>query len=670
MTIMAKKREILVTSALPYANGPIHIGHLLEYIQTDVWVRFQRLIGNTCYYVCADDAHGTPIMIKAQELGVEPEQLIAKMHQEHLKDFTAFHINFDNYHSTHSEENRQFSTMIYQHAQAGGYIEKRTITQAFDKTAGMFLPDRYIRGECPRCGAANQYGDCCEVCSSTYDSTELINPVSAITGDRPVMRGSEHHFFKLGSFEQMLKEWTTSGRVQSGIQKKLNEWFEVGLRDWDISRDAPYFGFEIPDHRDKYFYVWLDAPIGYMASFKNYCEREGLDFDNYWKKNSTTELHHFIGKDIAYFHTLFWPALLHSANLRHPTRVHCHGFLTVNGMKMSKSRGTFIKAQTYLEHLDPEYLRYYFVAKLTAGIEDIDLNIEDFVQRVNSDLVGKVVNIAGRCASFIARYFDNEIICDSKLQAHKLYQEFISAETKIRQAYEHLEYATVVRLLISLADQANRLIDRHQPWTIAKEKGSTVELHEICSLGLLLFSRLVLYLKPVMPVMVARAEDFLNYNITHWDNQPFADKTRHQIKTFEPLLLRVDLKVANAMIAPTDETPVKQEAMNQFIDYADFEKLDLRIARIISAKEIEGADRLLELSVDLGLDEPRTILAGIKKFYRSEDLVGKCVVVVANLAPKKMRFGTSHGMVLAAGSDNQLFLISPDPGAEAGLQVK
>lgn len=669
---MPKKREILVTSALPYANGPIHIGHLLEYIQTDVWVRFQRLIGNTCYYVCADDAHGTPIMIKAQELGMEPEELIAEMHQSHVQDFKAFHVEFDNYYSTHSEENRKFSEMIYQRAQAGGYIARRKITQAFDPTAGMFLPDRYIRGQCPRCGAENQYGDCCEVCSSTYNSAELINPISAITGDPPVMRESEHYFFKLSHFEPMLKEWTASGRVQSGIQKKLNEWFESGLRDWDISRDAPYFGFEIPDHPGKYFYVWLDAPIGYMASFKNYCARAGLDFDHYWQINSETELHHFIGKDIAYFHILFWPALLESADLRHPTRVHCHGFLTVNGMKMSKSRGTFIKAQTYLEHLDPEYLRYYFAAKLSSGIEDIDLNIEDFAQRVNSDLVGKVVNIAGRCASFISRYFDDEIICDEKIRAHELYRTFIASGAEIRQTYESLEYATAMRAIMSLADQANRLIDQHQPWAIAKQQGATTELHQICSLGLVLFSRLILYLKPVLPAMAARAEDFLNCQLQHWDDAPFPDKVRHRIKTFEPLLLRVDLKVANAMIVPSDAKPEqeKQKAGNQMIDYADFEKLDLRVARIVAAKEIEGADKLLELSVDLGDGEPRTILAGIKQSYRSADLVNKFVVVVANLTPKKMRFGTSHGMVLAAAADHQLFLISPDAGAEAGSRVK
>ncbi|MBC6413501.1 MAG: methionine--tRNA ligase [Chromatiales bacterium] len=678
---MTNKREILVTSALPYANGPIHIGHLLEYIQTDIWARFQRLIGNDCYYVCADDAHGTPVMLKAQAAGIEPEQLITEMHAAHLRDFKAFHIEFDNYHSTHSEENRQISNQIYQCAKEKGYIEKRKIQQAYDKTAKMFLPDRYIRGECPRCGATDQYGDCCEVCGSTYNASELINPISVISGDKPVLRESEHYFFKLHMLEEHLKSWLSSGCVPPGIRNKLDEWFASGLQDWDISRDAPYFGFEIPDHPDKYFYVWLDAPIGYIASFKNYCDSKRLDYKYFLHADSDTELHHFIGKDIAYFHTLFWPALLHSADLRLPTRVYSHGFLTVNGAKMSKSRGTFIKAETYTKHLNPEYLRYYFAAKLGSGLDDIDLNIEDFVQRVNSDLVGKVVNIAGRCASFISKHFANRIICSQQLFKHPCYQQFKEAETEIRDSYEKTEYATAMRLIMSLADEANRLIDRHKPWAIAKHDGASAELHEICSLGILLFSRLCLYLKPVLPIMTEAAEKFLNISVSHWDDNSFAGKDRHTIATFKPLMSRVELKKVKAMIADeaiaqqrekasTSKTETAPLSVAQTISLSAFQKVDLRTARIISAKEIDGADKLLELSVDLGENTTRTIIAGIKNAYNSSELVGKLVVVVANLEPKKMRFGTSHGMVLAAGDGARLFLLSPDDGAEAGLKIK
>ena len=670
-----------MTSALPYANGPIHIGHLLEYIQTDIWARFQRLIGNDCYYVCADDAHGTPVMLKAQAVGIEPEQLIAEMHEAHIRDFKAFHIRFDNYYSTHSDENRELSIQIYQCAKEKAYIEKRKIRQAYDQTAAMFLPDRYIRGQCPRCGAADQYGDCCEVCGSTYNASELINPISVISGHKPVFRESDHYFFKLSRLEDRLRSWLSSDRVQPAIKNKLDEWFSSGLQDWDISRDAPYFGFEMPDHPSKYFYVWLDAPIGYIASFKHYCDNKGLDYRRFWDADSDTELHHFIGKDIAYFHTLFWPALLDSANLKLPTRVYCHGFLTVNGEKMSKSRGTFIKAETYSKHLNPEYLRYYFAAKLGSGIDDIDLNIQDFVQRVNSDLVGKVVNIAGRCASFIAKYFDNRIICSEQLLAHQCYVKFKAAEKEILRAYEKVEYAVAMRLIMSLADEANRLIDRHKPWAIAKQHGATTELHEICSLGLLLFSRLCLYLKPVLPIMTEHAEKFLHLSISHWNDNPFEGKDRHTITSFKPLMARVELKTVEAMIAdeaasqakketPDDKTKTASASATHTITLADFQKLDLRVARIVAAEEIDGADKLLELAVDLGEHKPRTIIAGIKNAYQRTDLVGRHVVVVANLEPKKMRFGTSHGMVLAAGDGAGLFLLSPDDGAEAGLKIK
>ncbi len=667
---MPERREILVTSALPYANGPIHLGHLLEYIQTDIWARFQRLRGHECHYVCADDAHGTPIMLKAREENVTPETLIARVTQEHRRDFNDFLISFDNYHSTHSEENRAFSNLIYQRLKDKGLITSRSIVQAYDEQAKMFLPDRFIRGDCPRCAAADQYGDCCEVCGATYTPAELQNARSVLSGAAPVERESEHYFFKLSHFEKELKDWLQSGGIQPAIRNKLDEWLDADLRDWDISRDSPYFGFEIPDHPGKYFYVWLDAPIGYMASFQQYCERTGVAFDHYWQTQSPAELHHFIGKDIAYFHTLFWPAMLAGAGFRKPTAVHCHGFVTINKEKMSKSRGTFITARTYLRHLSPEYLRYYFAAKLNNGVEDINLNLDDFVQRVNSDLVGKIVNIASRCAGFIHQRFAGEMLCAGAVANHKLNRAFAAAGERIAAAYETLEYATAMREITALADQANQYIDRHKPWEMAKRDDALPALHEVCSLGLLLFARLVLYLKPVLPAMSAKAEDFLGVKIVRWDDFPFTAE-RHRINRFEPLMTRIEKSAIAKMIEDTKNEASERKPAGggaKEITLEDFQKLDLRIARIVKAEAVTGADKLLRLEVDVG-DETRTVLAGIKSSYQADELAGRLVVLVANLKPRKMRFGVSQGMVLAAG-EGEIFLLSPDDGAAPGMKVK
>ncbi len=676
------KRKILVTSALPYANGPIHIGHLVEYIQTDIWARFQRLRGHTCHYVCADDAHGTPIMLRAEQEGISPEQLIERVGVEHRKDFSSFAIGFDNYYTTHSPETRSFANAIYYRLQEAGHIRKSIIRQAFDPVKQMFLPDRFIRGECPRCAAKDQYGDSCEVCGATYSPTDLKDPVSALSGVTPVEKESEHYFMKLADYEPMLREWTRGGHLQPGIVHKLDEWFATGLQDWDISRDAPYFGFEIPDAPGKYFYVWLDAPIGYMASFRNLCDRRpGLDFDAYWGRDAGTELYHFIGKDIAYFHTLFWPAVLEGGGYRTPTAVFCHGFLTVNGQKMSKSRGTFISASTYLQHLNPEYLRYYFAGKLGNGIEDLDLNLEDFVQRVNSDLVGKVVNIASRCAGFINKRFDGRL--SAQLSEPALYESFIDrGEQVIAGAFEGREFSKAMREIMGLADLANQYIDEKKPWVLAKQKGEEQTVQDVCSTGLNLFRVLMVYLKPVLPLMAEKVEAFLRVPPLAWQHlaNPLLE---HQIGRFEPLMTRVEKDRVSAMVEASKQQPPGEaeqteaavqhpggEPIAQTIDYHDFAKVDLRIARIIAAEHVEGADKLLRLSLDLG-DSPRHVFAGIKSAYRPEELVGKLTVMVANLAPRKMRFGVSEGMVLAAGPGGQdLWLLQPDHGAQPGMRVK
>ncbi|MEJ2576545.1 MAG: methionine--tRNA ligase, partial [Gammaproteobacteria bacterium] len=548
---MTERRRILVTSALPYANGPIHIGHLVEYIQTDIWSRFQKLRGHECWYVCADDAHGTPIMLKARQEGITPEQLIARVAAEHRADFAAFRIGFDNYHSTHSDENRHYANLIYERNRDAGHIARRSITQAYDPVEDMFLPDRFIKGECPKCGAADQYGDNCEVCGASYSPAELKNPYSAVSGAKPVDRESDHYFFKLADFEDMLKAWTRAGHLQGQIANKLDEWFEAGLQEWDISRDAPYFGFEIPDHPGKFFYVWLDAPIGYMASFRQLCDRtEGLAFDDFWAPDSTAELYHFIGKDIVYFHCLFWPAMLHGAGFRKPKAVYAHGFLTVDGQKMSKSRGTFVKARTYLDHLDPEYLRYYFAAKLGASVDDIDLNLEDFAQRVNSDLVGKVVNIASRCAGFLDKRFDGRLSAD--LAEPALFRDFVAAGERIAAHYEGREFSRAVREIMALADRANQYIDERQPWVIAKQDGRDAELQDICSTGVNLFRLLIGYLKPILPGTAERAEAFLEVPPLSWQalDRPLLG---HRVAKFTPLMTRVEGKQIDAMVEASRE---------------------------------------------------------------------------------------------------------------------
>ncbi len=672
-------RRILVTSALPYANGPIHIGHLVEYIQTDIWVRFQKLYGHECYYLCADDAHGTPIMLRAQQDGMTPEQLIEHVWKEHRADFTDFLVEFDNYYSTHSPENRHYSELIFQRLDKEGHINRRVITQAFDPEKEMFLPDRFIKGECPRCGTADQYGDSCENCGATYSPTDLKNPRSAISDAIPVTKESLHLFFKLGDFEPMLKRWITDGSIQHQMVNKLNEWFATGLQEWDISRDAPYWGFEIPNEDGKYFYVWLDAPIGYMASFQNFCNRVGLDFDDFWRPDSQAEVHHFIGKDIAYFHILFWPAMLTGAGFRKPTAVHCHGFLTVDGHKMSKSRGTFIKARTYLDHLQPEYLRYYFATKLGEGIDDLDLNFGDFVQRVNSDLVGKLVNIASRSAGFITRRFDGKLAHD--LAEPELYATFTDAGASIAAAYEKCEFGRAMREIMALADHANHYINDKKPWVLAKQAGADAEVQTVCSMGLNLFRVLIIYLKPVLPHLSEQVEQFLQIAPLRWAdvNTPLLD---HSIAPFKPLMQRIDPKQIEAMVnaskenlqatepSTDDSSPLlRDNPIAPTITIEDFSKVDLRVARIVKAEAVEGADKLLRLELDLG-GETRQVFAGIKSVYTPETLPGRLTIMVANLAPRKMRFGLSEGMVLAAGDKNGIYLLNPDSGAEPGMRIK
>ncbi|WP_341501205.1 methionine--tRNA ligase [Gallaecimonas sp. GXIMD4217] len=670
-------RRILVTSALPYANGPIHLGHMLEYIQTDIWVRFQKLRGHQCHYVCADDTHGTPIMLKAREQGISPEEMIARTQVEHEADFQEFLVDFDHYHSTHSDENRELAALIYNRLNDGGYIKAETISQLYDPQEEMFLPDRFVKGSCPKCGAEDQNGDNCEVCGATYGPTDLRDPKSVVSGATPVLRDSEHYFFDLPAFEDMLKDWTNSGALQSEIANKLNEWFEQGLQRWDISRDAPYFGFEIPGAPGKYFYVWLDAPIGYLASFKALCAKSGLDFDDYWKPGSDAEVYHFIGKDIIYFHSLFWPAMLHGAQLRQPTNVFAHGYVTVNGAKMSKSRGTFIKARTYLDNLEPEYLRYYYAAKLSARIDDIDLNLEDFAQRCNTDLVNKLVNIASRTAGFISKKFDGRL-ADSWGADEPLFDEFVAQAELIAQHYETREFGKAMREIMALADKANVFINDAAPWVLAKNEDTQQRAHQVCSLSLNLFKVLVTYLKPVLPELAAKVEGFLGTELT-WDNlgQELKD---HPIAAFKALMNRIDMKKVEAMVdaskdnlqaaeAPKASGPLADEPIADTINFDEFAKVDLRVARINKAEHVEGADKLLRLELDLG-GETRQVFAGIKSAYAPDDLVGRLTVMVANLAPRKMKFGMSEGMVLAAGpGGKEIFILSPDQGAQPGQRV-
>ncbi|TRY29758.1 methionine--tRNA ligase [Aliiglaciecola sp. M165] len=670
-------RKILVTSALPYANGSIHLGHLLEHIQTDIWTRFQRMRGHQCYSVCADDAHGTPVMLKAQELGITPEEMVAQTRAEHHQDLLDFHIEYDNYYVTHSEENKELCEEIYNRLNDAGYISKRTISQLYDPEKNMFLPDRFVKGTCPSCGAENQNGDSCDVCSSTYSPTEVINPRSVVSGATPVLKDSEHYFFDLPKFESMLKDWLVSGALQEEIANKLKEWFEEGLQQWDISRDAPYFGFEIPGTKDKFFYVWVDAPVGYMASFKNYCNQHNIDFDSYWNADSDAELYHFIGKDITYFHCLFWPAILEGAGLRKPTGVNVHGFVTVNGAKMSKSTGTFIKGRTYLNHLNPEYLRYYYASKLNDGVTDIDLNLEDFAQKVNSDLVGKVVNIASRCASFITKRFDGKL--SENVIEPELVAQFHQAADGIAEAFEKRQYNRAIRDIMGLADKANQFIDAQAPWVTIKEEGKQQFTHDVCSLGINLFRILMVYLKPVLPTLAQQAESFLNDKLT-WESAQTV-LTNHEINKFKALMQRVDMDKVNKVIEDSKEnlesspkvdpnSPLVKDPIGETIAFDDFAKVDLRIAKIAKAEHVEGADKLLRLQLDLG-GETRQVFAGIKSAYQPEQLEGKLTVMVANLAPRKMRFGLSEGMVLAAGpGGSDLWILEPHEGAQPGMKVK
>lgn len=678
---MSEARKILVTSALPYANGSIHLGHMLEYVQTDMWVRYQKLRGNQAIYVCADDAHGSAIMLRAEKEGITPEQLIDGVRAEHMADFADFGVDFDNYHSTHSEENRELSASIYLALRDKGHIATRAVTQYFDPEKGMFLADRFIKGTCPKCGTEDQYGDNCEKCGATYSPTELKNPRSAISGAVPVLKASQHFFFKLPDFEAMLKQWTRSGALQEAVANKIAEWLDGGLQEWDISRDAPYFGFEIPDEPGKYFYVWLDAPIGYMASFKNLCsKRPELDFDAFWGKDSTAELYHFIGKDIVNFHALFWPAMLEGAGYRKPTAVNVHGYLTVNGQKMSKSRGTFIKARTYLDHLNPEYLRYYYASKLGRGVDDLDLNLEDFVQKVNSDLVGKVVNIASRCAGFIHKGNDGLLVAANP--EPELWDAFQAAAPSIAEAYEARDFSRAMREIMALADRANAWIADKAPWALNKVEGKQAEVQEICALGINLFRQLVIMLKPVLPKLAADAEAFLNVKPQTWADLslPLAN---HQLNPFNPLLTRIEPAKIDAMVEASKEDLAAEASKPQGngelakdplaaeINFDAFAAVDLRIALIEKCEFVEGADKLLRLSLDIG-DEKRNVFSGIKSAYPDPSkLEGRLTLYVANLAPRKMKFGISEGMVLAAGpGGEEIYLLSPDSGAKPGQRVK
>ncbi len=663
-------RKILVTSALPYANGAIHLGHLVEYIQTDIWVRFQKMHGHECYYVCADDTHGTPIMLRAEKEGITPEQLIARVHGEHLRDFTGFHVGFDSYHSTNSEENRELSGAVYLKLREAGLIEQKTIEQYYDPVREMFLPDRFIKGQCPKCGAQDQYGDGCEVCGATYTPTDLVNPVSAISGSTPVRRESEHYFFKLGACEAFLREWTRSGALQQEAANKLDEWFCAGLQNWDISRDAPYFGFEIPDAPGKYFYVWLDAPIGYMASFKKLAAEKNLDFDAWWQNDSGTELYHFIGKDILYFHALFWPAMLKNAGYRTPSGVFAHGFLTVNGAKMSKSRGTFITAESYLTSgMNPEWLRYYYAAKINGSMEDLDLNLADFITRVNSDLVGKYVNIASRCAGFLTKYFDGKLaLPESSSHAGKqLLDGAVVSGTLVGESFEARNFGEALRQIMATADRVNVFVNDAKPWEIVKDESKRAELHEICSKALHGFYVLTILLAPILPKTANRvARELFDMGSDFvWDDlKRFPDR----INPYHHLMTRVDQKQVGALVVanqqslePTADThsPARHaEAQNyaiapiaDTITVDDFARIDLRVAKIVNAEHVEGADKLIRLTLDIGEGKTRNVFAGIKSAYDPEKLIGRMTVMVANLAPRKMKFGVSEGMVLAASGE-------------------
>ncbi len=677
-----KPRSILVTTALPYANGDLHLGHMVEQIQADIWVRFLKMQGHTCYFVSGDDAHGTAIMLLAEKRGITPEALIDGFHQQRLTEFAGFQIGVDHYHTTHSRENQLLANLIYERLVAKGDITTRSVKQAFDPVKKLFLADRFIKGTCPQCKALDQYGDNCEQCSATYSALELIAPVSVLSGVSPIEKESLHYFFELAHYKTFLQEWTqTPGHLQRAIANKLQEWFNVGLKAWDISRDAPYFGFLIPGTTDKYFYVWLDAPIGYMAAFKHLCAQQHLNFDAYWHKDATTELYHFIGKDIVNFHTLFWPAMLTGADFRTPTAIFTHGYLTVNHAKMSKSRGTFITANTYLNYCQPEYLRYYFAAKLNASVEDIDLNLEDFRVRVNADLIGKVINIASRAASFIHKQFANRL--SEQLDDVGLFHTFTSASHDIAHAYETRDYSKAMRLIMELADSANHYVDAQKPWALMKDPVHCHRVQGICTQALNLFRVLMIYLAPVLPEIAKKVTAFFNVQAFTWQDSQ-VPLLNHTINSYQPLLQRLEeatiTLMQNDAIIPVE--PVKPAAATinatddlatmEFISIDDFMKVDLRIAKIVSAEEVPDAAKLIKLQLDIGEERPRQVFAGIKAHFNPLDLIGKYTVMVANLAPRKMRFGLSEGMVIIASKPDgaQLYLIEPQVGAEVGMKVK
>lgn len=683
---MTSPRSILVTNALPYANGQIHLGHMLEHIQSDIFVRYHRAIGSQIYYVCADDCHGTPVMIKAQNMGITPEELITQVGVDHKADFDGFLISYDNYYRTHSPENQAFSEQIYKSLQENGYITTRTISQLFDPEKNMFLPDRFVKGTCPRCGAKDQYGDNCEVCSATYDPTDLKDAYSTLSGAKPILKDSVHYFFDLPKFDSFLQDFVkNTGVLSKSMANKLDEWFSQGLKQWDISRDAPYFGFKIPGTEDKYFYVWLDAPIGYMASFKNYCDKNGIDFDAFFKADSDKELYHFIGKDILYFHSLFWPATLKGSNHRLPNGIFVHGYLTVNGTKMSKSKGTFIQASTYLKHLKPECLRYYFASKLTDEPVDLDLSLEDFQAKINSDIVGKIVNLASRCSGFITKRFEGKL-ADTPYD-QELMDKLGSIAEQVNKGYDSRNYSDALRAIMGLADEANRYIDREAPWVIAKEEGQDDKLQRVCTDGLNAFKALITYLSPVLPEIYKKAQEFLNSDLAF--NDAAKPLLGHSINKFTPMFTRIDPKDIEAMIeeskqdlqaaaaqAPAKDAKASEQANSEYepleseITIDDFAKIDLRVATIIKAEQVPEARKLLRLELDLGF-EKRQVFAGIKSAYKdAEALVGKQVIVVANLKARQMKFGLSQGMVMAAGPGGEdIFLLSPDAGAKNGDRV-
>ncbi len=677
---MTDSRKLFITSALPYANGALHLGHLLEHTQSDIWARVNRSLGRKVRFLCAEDAHGAPIMLRAEREGITPEVFVESTRAQHWQVLQDFNISYDHYHSTHSQENQLMVNRIYEALQKNGHIDTKVVEQLFDPEKKMFLADRFVKGECPKCGAEDQYGDNCEVCAATYNATEVINPRSVISGATPIIKESLHYFVNLKNFEDVLKDWMNKGALQDEVINKLKEWFEAGLQSWDISRDAPYFGFQIPGTQDKYFYVWLDAPVGYLAALKYVCDKNGENIDDWISPDSKTQMVHFVGKDILYFHSLFWPAMLYGSELKVPDSVFVHGFITVNGKKMSKSRGTFINASTYLKHFEPDYLRYYYAAKLSDKVVDIDLNLEDFVTKVNSDLVGKIVNIASRCAGFIKKKFDGKLA--SELHQAELYQNFIDQSDEIAALFVARKYSAAIRNIMALADKANQYISDMEPWKGIKDEDKQQEVHQICSTGINLFRVLITWLAPVVPDTAEKAAIFLKTELNDWQSikQPLLN---HEINKFKPLITRIEMKSVEMMTEESKEdlqsasektetlSPhLSNDPISQEISFDDFSKIDLRVVTIVDAKHVKGADKLLQLTLDLG-GQQKNVFAGIKSAYQPEDLIGKNTVMVANLAPRKMRFGVSEGMVLAAGPGGKdIFVLAPDNGAEAGMRVK